>query len=566
MDSKQTLIASKNFESNEKHIHHDKFQIEKKKDDREKWSNKTEFFFALMGFAIGLGNVWRFPYLCYKNGGGAFMIAYYVGVIFCGIPMFFLEVIIGQFSGQSGPNTWDMAPMFKGVGYGMTVMVLLANLYYVILLVWTLYYLFNSFNINLPWASCDNSWNTNYCVTLNPNQNETLFNHTKIVSSADEFWKYNVLNQSESFNVIGDIRWELLICLALSWIIIFFCLFKGIKWTGKISYFTSTFPFFLMAIMLVRGVTLEGSFEGIKYLFIPDWNHLKSSEVWIDAITQALYKYGIGLNTATTLGSFNHYKTDSYKQVLLLSAISETVAIVSGLIIFSVLGFMANITGQNIEDVAAGGVGLAFVAYPNALTQLPMPYLWSSLFFLMIIFVVLDTQFCCVEAFITACTDIWPKLRKNRMLFLFMNCLISFFIGIIFVTQGGIYWFDIFNTYSCAGWALLGIVFFECIAISYGYGSDRFYQNIKDMVGYYPGKFWKYSWSVITPGICVLVFVYSIFKFEGTDYPLLGELLGWTLAFSSVLCIPIYAIYYKTTRLAFFKKGKEVKTATTELI
>jgi len=396
-------------------------------------------------------------------------------------------------------------------------------------------------------------WNTEYCINPFNNSLEYKLNHSHIDkhllrSSVDEFWQLKVLQQTSSFTDIGGIRWELALYLAIAWLAVYFCIFKGVKWTGKIVYFTSTFPFVLLITILIRGMTLDGAWDGINYLFEPDWNKLKSSETWIKAFTQAFYSYGVGLGAITTLGSYNKFKKNSYKEVLGLSVLSELTCMISGLAIFSVLGFLAKITGKNISEVADGGPGLAFVAYPSALSQLPFAPLWSILFFLMLIFVALDGQFVCVEGFIAVIEDERPYLRKKRKQFLGFICALSYGIGIIFVTNGGIYWFDIFNTFSCAGWAMLTMMIFECIAVSYGYGVNKFYENVKEMIGFYPGIYWKYCWSVLTPGSCILVFAFSIiksepFKYKDYVYPWYAEMLGWIIAFSSVGLIPIYGIY-----------------------
>jgi len=239
---------------------------------------------------------------------------------------------------------------------------------------------------------------------------------------------------------------------------------------------------------------------------------------------------------------------------------NEGTCLLSGFVIFSVLGFMAKISGKNIEDVAASGPGLAFVAYPNAISQLPISPLWSFLFFLMILFIGLDSQFCTVEGFITAIVDEWPHIfKKRKELYIALLCFISFLIGLTNLTQGGIYTFNIFNTYACSSWALLFIMFFECIAISWCYGNNQFYEDIKNMIGYYPGIFWKLCWLVFTPLLCLSIGIFSLIKYERFTYkeyvyPWWGELLGWCMAFSSMLVIPIYAVYKITNNKGTLKE------------
>lgn len=271
-------------------------------------------------------------------------------------------------------------------------------------------------------------------------------------------------------------------------------------------------------------------------------------------MAQGFYSYGVGFGGVTTLGSYNKYKYNNLNVIVVCSIISEITCLVAGLCIFSVLGYMAHVTGQSIAHVADGGPGLAFVAYPNALTQLPISPLWSVVFFVMLIFVALDGQFVCVEGFIAACTDVFPKLRKRRMSFLAAYCLFSFAIGFIFVTEAGIYWFEIFNTFSCTGWAMLTIITFQCIAVSYGYGINKFYDDVKNMLGYYPNRYWKYCWAVLTPGMCMVVVVFSLlniepFRYKDYVYPWYGIYFGYFLTLSSLVCIPVYALYKVLTNL-----------------
>lgn len=551
--------------------------IEKKDgstENREKWDNKIDFFFSCLGYSVGLGNVWRFPYLCYKNGGGAFLIAYGTGILFGGIPMFLLETCVGQYTSQGGPNTWNISPVFKGVGYASAIMCFQCNMYFIVLVAWSLYYLVASFTKNLPWATCGNSWNSEHCVTPFDHSSDKFFNHSAAAiatmkSSADEYWLKNVLKQSAGMEQFGGVRWELAICLFVAWLMIYFCLFKGIKWTGKVVYFTSTVPFVCLAIILVRGLTLEGAWNGVKFLFIPDWNRLYSAEMWVEALAQGFYSYGVGFGGVTTLGSYNVKEYNNLNVIVICSIISEITCLVAGLCIFSVLGYMAHVTGQTIDHVADGGPGLAFVAYPNALTQLPISPLWSVMFFVMLIFVALDGQFVCVEGFIAACTDVFPKLRNRRMSFLAAYAMFSFALGFVFVTEAGIYWFEIFNTFSCTGWAMLTIISFQCIAVSYGYGIDRFYDNVQEMLGFYPNRYWKYCWSVLTPGMCIIVIIFSLlksepFKYKDYVYPWYGVYFGYFLTFSSLVCIPIYALYMILTNLDNLKSIIRPETQKTK--
>lgn len=231
--------------------------------EREKWANKTEFLLSMAGEIIGLGNVWRFPYLCYKNGGGVFFIPYFIFLFFCGIPVFFLETALGQYTSEGGITAWrKICPMFEGVGVASQVIVAYLNIYYIVVLAWALFYLFNSFKDPLPWTTCVNSWNTEKCHTqissfanphlFNENFNWSFLNNetssfdyenytlgNEFVSPEEEYWSNRVLRVTSDMSVV-TVQWDLALCLLLAWVLCYFCIWKGIKSTGKVVYFTAT--------------------------------------------------------------------------------------------------------------------------------------------------------------------------------------------------------------------------------------------------------------------------------------------------------------------------------------
>ncbi|XP_029287332.1 sodium- and chloride-dependent GABA transporter 2-like [Cottoperca gobio] len=526
---------------------------ESKPQEREQWGSKIEFILAVAGHIVGLGNVWRFPYLCYRNGGGVFFIPYVLFLFTCGIPLFFLETSLGQYTSQGGITCWrKICPLFEGLGYGSQVVVLYTGVYYIIILAWSFLYLFSSFRSELPWASCRNSWNTDGCFEHGHNQTSPLHLYGNSTSSVVEFWERRILGLSSGIEKIGNVRYDLALCLLLAWTLCYFCVWNGVKSTGKVVYFTATFPYVMLVVLLVRGLTLPGAKEGIMFYLYPDPSRLTDPEVWMDAGSQIFYSYGVCTGVLTSLGSYNKYSNNCYRDCVYLCLLNSLTSFVAGFAIFSVLGFMAKEQGVDISMVAESGPGLAFIAYPRAVALMPLPQLWAIFFFVMIILLGLDSEFVYQEALVTTISDMYPDFFQNncrRKLLLLAISVGSFFLGLLMVTEGGLYIFQLFDYYACSGMTLLLFAVLQSVCIGWVYGADRHYDNIKDMIGYRPWSFMKYCWKYFTPAICTFTFLFSLvkytpLKFNNTyEYPWWGYTIGGFFTLSSTLMVPLWMLY-----------------------
>ncbi|XP_025138794.1 sodium- and chloride-dependent GABA transporter 2 isoform X4 [Bubalus bubalis] len=387
------------------------------------------------------------------------------------------------------------------------MIVTLLNIYYIIVLAWALFYLFSSFTVDLPWGSCRHDWNTERCVEFqrtNGSLNATAENAT---SPVIEFWERRVLKISEGIQHLGALRWELALCLLLAWVICYFCIWKGVKSTGKVVYFTATFPYLMLVVLLIRGVTLPGAAQGIQFYLYPNLTRLWDPQVWMDAGTQIFFSFAICLGCLTALGSYNKFHNNCYRDSIALCFLNSGTSFVAGFAIFSILGFMSQEQGVPISEVAESGPGLAFIAYPRAVVMLPFSPLWACCFFFMVVLLGLDSQFVCVESLVTALVDMYPRVfrKKNRREVLILGVSVtSFLVGLVMLTEGGMYVFQLFDYYAASGMCLLFVAIFESFCVAWAYGAGRFYDNIEDMIGYRPWPLIKYCWLFLTPAVCTV--------------------------------------------------------------
>uniref|UniRef100_A0A8V5GDC7 Transporter n=1 Tax=Melopsittacus undulatus TaxID=13146 RepID=A0A8V5GDC7_MELUD len=523
---------------------------------RGNWGNQIEFVLTSVGYAVGLGNVWRFPYLCYRNGGGAFMFPYFIMLVFCGIPLFFMELSFGQFASQGCLGVWRVSPMFKGVGYGMMVVSTYIGIYYNVVICIAFYYFFVSMTRVLPWTYCSNAWNTPDCVgVLDGNLssraalNLALNATQKRTSPSEEYWRRYVLDLSDDIGNLGEVRLPLLGCLGVSWVVVFLCLIKGVKSSGKVVYFTATFPYVVLTILFVRGITLEGALTGIMYYLTPQWDKILDAKVWGDAASQIFYSLGCAWGGLITMASYNKFHNNCYRDSIIISITNCATSVYAGFVIFSILGFMANHLGVDVSKVADHGPGLAFVAYPEALTLLPISPLWSILFFFMLILLGLGTQFCLLETLVTAIVDeVGNEWIIRRKTFVTLGVAVAgFLLGVPLTTQAGIYWLLLMDNYA-ASFSLVVISCIMCVAIMYIYGHRNYFKDIEMMLGFPPPLFFQICWRFISPAIIFFILVFTVIQYRPISYndyvyPTWAISIGFLMALSSVICIPIYAIY-----------------------
>ncbi|XP_068202694.1 sodium-dependent proline transporter-like [Palaemon carinicauda] len=519
------------------------------KHERELWSTKWDYLFSLIGLTIGLGNVWRFPFVCYKNGGGAFLIPYLTMLMMVGIPVYMLETATGQFSSSGCLTIYSVCPMFKGVGYSCTILNYIFMMMYSIVITYPILFLWHSLSLEVPWTHCNNAWNTDNCTLASSrNFSDEKEGTSGLLSPADEFFHNKILEVSDSVTVLGGFQWPLVISATLFWIMTFLCVFKGIKVLGKLMWFTATFPFVIMFILLIRGLTLPGAWTGIYYYLSPDLNKLLELKVWAAAAAQIFYSLGPGYGVLITLGSYNKFRNKCIKDAITIPILNCLTSIFSGFVVFAVLGFMAHRAGTTVDKVTAAGPSLAFIIYPEALSLMPAAPIWSFLFFLTLFFVGADSIFVHVETAVLVITDELPQYRSKRGLITAFVCLVSLAGTLLFCTRGGIYWLTLVDQF-CASYTIILNSLSELLVFGLIYGAGRTVRDLQMMTKTCISYIWYLAWLVISPMVLLVILANLLFgdvqaSYRGEVFPPWVQALGWLTAIVSMQAIPSYVIYY----------------------
>uniref|UniRef100_A0A665TQK9 Transporter n=1 Tax=Echeneis naucrates TaxID=173247 RepID=A0A665TQK9_ECHNA len=572
--------------------------------DRPKWDNKAQYILTCVGFCIGIGNVWRFPYLCQSHGGGAFLIPYLILLVLEGMPLLLMEFAIGQRLRKGSVGVWrSISPYLTGIGIASMLVSFLVGLYYNTLIAWIMWYFFNSFQDPLPWSQCP------------LNDNGTEFVPECQQSSSVDYYFYQVsLNSSTSIADSEGLHWPIVVCLLAAWILICICYIRGISTSGKAVYVTAILPYIVLAIFLVRGLTLKGALSGIKFLFTPSVEELMKPTTWLDAGAQVFYAFSIAWGGLISFSSYNPVHNNCMQDAVILTAITGFTSVYAATVTYSIIGFRAtekydncisenimkllnafelpeeNITTSNYEtmfthlnssypEIVDGlamkrcdmhkllsegveGTGLAFIVFTEAITKMPGSPAWSVLFFVMLLCLGVSTLIGNIEGVVVPLKDLhmfpkkWPQEALTGT-----TCVVAFIISLLFAQPSGLYWVTLFDNFA-GSVPLLTIGLFELLAVVYVYGIDRFNKDLEFMIGHKPSIFWQVSWRLISPLIILVILVfylvtqaqeeltYLVWDPNSVDFPSLASVpypswIGaviFLLAGVPSLVVPVYAL------------------------
>uniref|UniRef100_A0A673TY85 Transporter n=1 Tax=Suricata suricatta TaxID=37032 RepID=A0A673TY85_SURSU len=523
---------------------------------RPLWANPLQFVFACISYSVGLGNVWRFPYLCQMYGGGSFLVPYVIMLIVEGMPLLYLELAVGQRMRQGSIGAWrTISPYLGGVGLASVVVSFFLSMYYNIINAWAFWYLFHSFQDPLPWSVCP------------LNGNRTGYDEEcEKASSTQYFWYRKTLNIAPAIQDGGGVQWGQALCLVLAWLVVYLCTLRGTESTGKVVYFTALLPYCVLIIYLVRGLTLHGATNGLAYMFTPKLDQLANPKAWINAATQIFFSLGLGFGSLIAFASYNQPSTNCQKHAIIVSLINSATSIFASVVTFSIYGFKATfnyesclnkvillltnsfdledgfLTASNLEQVkgylasafpgkysevlpqmkncsleselatAVQGTGLSFIVYTEAIKNMAASQLWSVLYFFMLLMLGIGSMLGNTAAILTPLTD--SKVISSHL----PKEAISGEEGTWFPNQPSL----------CFTPPPMCSILFE--------------SDLKAMTGRTLNWYWKVMWAGVSP-----LLIISLFVFYLSDYILTGTLQyqAWD---ASQLLFPIFNRY--TTKLS----------------
>ncbi len=460
---------------------------------RDRWSSRKVFLLASIGSAVGLGNVWRFSYVCYQNGGGAFLIPYFVALFTAGIPLMILEYAIGQMMNGAAPESFaKIRKKYEWIGWWALLIGFVVMTYYTVIMSWCFSYLI--YSLKLSWGS-----------------------------SAQDFFFNNFLGLSSGHGDLGGIRWPIFLGLIFVWVSIFFCVIKGTKSVGKVVLITVPLPIICLVLLVIRGVTLPGAMEGLKFYLNPDFKVLLKPDVWLAAYSQIFFSLSLGFGVLIAYASYLPKKSDVVNNAFITGLADAGISFFAGFAVFSTLGYLACTTGVGVDKVVAAGPGLAFVTYPTIISLLPFgAAFFGVLFFIMLLTLGIDSAFSLVEAVVAGGMEKWGISRWKVN---FIVCATAFFLGIIFTTRAGLYWLDVVDHFITT-FGLVAVGLAECLIIGYVLGAERIRRYVNEHSDFSIGKWWNIIIKFITPSILAVLILKNLWneiKIPYEKYP------GWVL-------------------------------------
>ncbi len=489
--------------------------MEMLEEKRENWGTRGGFVLAAVGSAVGLGNLWGFPYKLYTYGGGAFLVPYIAAMFCVGIPMLILEFSLGHFTQRAAPDAFAQThKRHEFVGWWGILLGFVLITYYPVILAYCISFMGYSFQsiihgTPLPWAGEG--------VQGVENAKDFFFN--TYLTQGTPVGGWHIEWGSVAFD-IGPFQKNIIIPLIITWVLLYLCICKGVNMVGKIVWITVPLPWLILAILTVRGLTLPGSMKGLVYYLDPDWSQLAKPTTWRFAFGQVFFSLSLSFGVMLTYASFLHRKSDINNNAAIIGLADFATSFIAGLAVFSTLGAMAFATSQagsevGVDKVVDGGPGLAFVAFPYALAQLPGAAWWSILFFFTLITLGIDSGFSITESVLAGVVD---KTGWPRWLVLPLMSLVGLAMGLLYVTRGGLDWLGTIDAFISGTWGIAFLGLLQCVVLGWLYNIETLRAHANERSDWHLGRWWSYSIRIFIPIVLGTLFMWSMFDdFTATD-------------------------------------------------
>ena len=474
---------------------------------RETFSGRNAFIMAAIGSAVGLGNIWRFPYTTYENGGGAFIIPYLIALLTAGIPLLFLDYAIGHRHRGGAPLSYrSFSPHFEVFGWWQMMVNVIIGLYYAVVLGWAASYTY--FSINGAWGD------------------------KPIDFFIGEFLKMGDIKNGVSFEFVGMVTGPLI----AMWIIALGVLSLGVqKGIAKVSSVLMPVLVIMFMALVIYSLFLPGAEKGLDALFTPDWSKLSNPSVWIAAYGQIFFSLSICFGIMVTYASYLKKESDLTGSGLVVGFANSSFEVLAGVGVFAALGFIATAQGQEVSEVAKGGIGLAFFAFPTIINKAPFGEVLGVLFFGSLTFAALTSFISVIEVIISAIQD---KLRVRRVKVTFIVGVPMMLVSVLlFGTTTGLPMLDVFDKFVNY-FGIVAVAFVSLIAIVANEKLGLLGDHLNETSSFKVGFFWRLC-IVLTTGILAFMLFSEgakVFSEGYEGYPSwFVNIFGWGMAISLLI-------------------------------
>jgi len=445
---------------------------------KQQWNSNFAFMMAMIGSAVGLGNIWRFPYILYSNGGGSFMIPYIVSLFLLGISFVLVEYAVGyKFKRSLARILFAISKKLEPVAWFILLIVFLIGTYYVCVVGWDLIYLILSFT---------KAWGAN----------------------PDLFFANNVLQATDSisgiFNIVPIVIGATFAIWFMAWFILKRDLNDGI---GRVTKTLIPLLALIVVGIVLFSLTLPGASAGYSQIFTPDWSALANTDVWLAAFGQIVFSLSLGMAIAMTYASYLPEETKLVDNALIVAFSNSGIEVFNSIGIFSILGFMTVTSGIPFNELVTEGTGLAFVVFPQVFNTMgSAAYIIGPLFFLCILFAGITSIIALLEG---VCYSISEKFLIERKKTATAVCGVGFLISILFTTGVGSTILGVFDAYL-NNFALLFAILLECIIFGWIYKFDDLIETLNKNTTIKVGKLWKTVIKYILPVCIVFLWIQGV--------------------------------------------------------